>query len=82
MPQFASGAPSDAKIFPATPKIRMIHVRLLDGRRNFQCHSSKLVDSHFTRFPRRLFFLWPTISPRTCALVDAREVLSHRRSQQ
>ena len=43
----------------------MIHVRLFNGLWNFQRHLSKLVDSHFTRFPRRLFFLWPTISPRT-----------------
>ena len=47
------------------PEIGVIHVRLLNGRRNFQRHLSKLVASHFTRFPCRLFFLWPTISPRT-----------------
>src|SRR4029077_11307193 len=46
-------------------EIGMIHVRLFNGLWNFQRHLSKLVDSHFTLFPRRLFFLWPTISPRT-----------------
>ena len=31
------------------PEIRMIHVRPLHGRWNFQRHLSKLVDSHLTR---------------------------------
>lgn len=46
-------------------EIGMIHMGPLDGLWDFQRHLAKLVARHFMRFPRRLFFLWPTISPRT-----------------